>query len=244
MKDLEARLVVLGHEVEWPPEPDLRPAVRERIAAPRRRPLLRRRRALVVALAALAIAVGAAFAVPAARTAILDFFGVGGVRIERVPSQPSVRAGGDLGLGVRTTLDEARRRADYDVVLPAALPQPQDVYFSAALPGGQVGVVYVGTSAGRKRILFSEFRANGVDYIQKSAGPDVRIEPLTIDGGRGYWLSGQPHLLLYRAPDGSIREDTIRLAGNVLVWQRGNVTLRLEGVETKAEALRIARSVE
>jgi hypothetical protein len=243
VSDLEARLVALGQDVEWPPGPDLRPAVRDRIAAPPPRSLLHRRRALVAVLAALAVAIGVAFAVPGARTAILDFFGVGGVRIERVPSTPAVPGGGDLGLGTPMTLDEARRRAAYDVVLPSTLPEPQDVYFSAALPGGQVGVVYVGTGGGRGRILFTEFRANGVDYIQKSAGPDVRIEPVAIDGGRGYWLSGEPHLLLYRAPDGSVREDTIRLAGNVLVWQRGSLTLRLEGVETKAEAVRIARSV-
>jgi hypothetical protein len=189
------------------------------------------------------VAVGVAFAVPGARSAILDFFGVGGVRIERVPSTPSVRAGADLGLGARVALDEARRRADYEVVLPTELPTPQSVYFSAALPGGQVGVVYARPRAEGRRILFTEFRANGVDYIEKSAGPDVRIEPVTIDGARGYWLAGKPHLILYRAPDGSIREDTIRLAGNVLVWQRGSLALRLEGVETKAEALEIARSV-
>jgi hypothetical protein len=241
--ELERQLAALGPELEWPPPVDLRPAVREHLAEPPRRALLPRRRTLVAALAALAVAVGVAFAVPGARSAILDFFGVGGVRIERVPSTPSVRAGADLGLGAPVALDEARRRAGYEVVLPTELPAPQEVYFSAALPGGQIGVVYARPRAAGGRILLTEFRANGVDYIEKSAGPDVRIEPVTIDGGRGYWLAGQPHLILYRAPDGSIREETIRLAGNVLVWQRGSLTLRLEGVETKVEALEIARSV-
>jgi ABC-type transporter Mla MlaB component len=38
-------------------------------------------------------------------------------------------------------------------------------------------------------------------------------------------------------------EGTLRLARNTLIWQRGSVMLRLEGELTRAEALRIARSV-
>jgi hypothetical protein len=35
-----------------------------------------------------------------------------------------------------------------------------------------------------------------------------------------------------------------RLAGKTLLWQDGEVTLRLEGDLSKAEALRIARSAD
>jgi hypothetical protein len=36
----------------------------------------------------------------------------------------------------------------------------------------------------------------------------------------------------------------VRLVGDVLVWQRGNLTLRLEGASSKNAALAIAESME
>lgn len=49
-------------------------------------------------------------------------------------------------------------------------------------------------------------------------------------------------LLAFRDRDGQFRENTARLAGKTLLWQLGDVTLRLEGELSKEEALRIARS--
>jgi hypothetical protein len=44
-------------------------------------------------------------------------------------------------------------------------------------------------------------------------------------------------------PDGTIVPDTVRLAGNVLIWQRGSLTIRLESALPLRTALRIARTV-
>jgi hypothetical protein len=44
--------------------------------------------------------------------------------------------------------------------------------------------------------------------------------------------------------DGVFHDSRARLAANTLVWQDGDVTLRLEGDLTKEEALRIARSAD
>ena len=85
MTELERALVALGRELDLPPEPDLRSRVRERIE---RRP--RYRRALVPALALL-VALGIALAVPEARSAILRFFHIGAVTIERVETLPPGR---------------------------------------------------------------------------------------------------------------------------------------------------------
>jgi hypothetical protein len=41
--------------------------------------------------------------------------------------------------------------------------------------------------------------------------------------------------------DGAFHEGVGRLAANTLVWQLGDVTLRLEGGLSKENALRIAR---
>jgi hypothetical protein len=69
------------------------------------------------------------------------------------------------------------------------------------------------------------------------------LERLTFDGGPAFWITGQAHRVFYRDKQGTIREETIRLAGNVLLWQRGALTLRLEGALDREEALRIAASL-
>jgi hypothetical protein len=249
--ELELQLRALSGEIDFPPAPDLRARVRAGLGERRsRRPFLPRR-ALVIALAALAVAIGAAFAVPPARTAILEWLGLRGVEIRRVaepptvpttPTTPGAAVGADLGPGVHVTLAEAKRRASFRVVVPTldSLPAPE-VYFASSLPGGQVALVY---GPAGNRLLLTQFQATpGFPYIQKSVGPGTKVESVTVDGQLGFWLTGDPHELFYEDPTGVVRDETIRLAGNVLLWERGTVTLRLEGADTKAEALRIARSV-
>src|SRR5438034_3177921 len=85
MTELERALVALGRELDIPVEPDLRSHVRERIE---RRS--RHRRALILALA-LVVAFAIALAVPPARSAILRFFHIGAVTIERVDTLPAAR---------------------------------------------------------------------------------------------------------------------------------------------------------
>ena len=84
MTELELSLAALAPEVDWPATPTLAlPHVLPRRSRPRL--------VIAVALAALVVAVGAAFAVPSARSAILRFFGFGGVTIERVATLPSAQ---------------------------------------------------------------------------------------------------------------------------------------------------------
>lgn len=254
MTELELLLLELGRELDYPPTPQLGPRVRARLAERPARRWALTRRTLVVALAVLAVAIGAAFAVPPARTAILEWLGLRGVEIRRVEAPPKAPRGGDLkapiganlGLGRRVTLSEARQLAEYGVVVPTleGFNQPPEVYFTASLPGGQVAFVYYVKDPRSPTILLTQFRAEpGFEYIQKLSGPGTLIERVTINGQPGYWLEGEPHAFLFVDPDGKIREETLRLAGNTLLWQRGELTLRLEGARTKAEATRIARSV-
>ena len=51
------------------------------------------------------------------------------------------------------------------------------------------------------------------------------------------------HELFFMEPDGSFRTDRVRLVGNVLVWQQGPLTLRIEGTHTLSRALALARSL-
>jgi hypothetical protein len=134
MPELELALRRLGHDVDWPETPDLATTVRRRIeAGPERR---FRPQRLVLALAALAVVGGAVFAVPPARTAILDWLGFGGVEIRRVEELPKLRGGARLVLGERVSLEEARRRADHPVLVPAG-PTPDAVYVDASSPAAR-----------------------------------------------------------------------------------------------------------
>jgi hypothetical protein len=228
---VEDRLRAL--EVEWPETPDVAAGVRARLDA-----VPRRRRWPRVAIPLVVVALVAA--VPPARSTVLDWFGIGGETIERVPEQPSP-APTPLDLGERVPLPA-------DAVVPAALGEPDGVYRDAAdiltllyrprsgLPESE----HTGAGA-----LLSQFAGEVEEpLIRKLAGPDTTIERVTVDGEPGYWLAGAAHGLLYEDPSGDIREAPQRLAGPTLVWRRGDRTLRLEADVTKSRALEIARSVE
>jgi hypothetical protein len=241
--DLDRELRALGSELAVPPAPDLVPAVRARLAAaPARASLLRR--PLVVALAALAVAVAAAMAVPQARTAILEFLRIQGATVERVPEPPIVTRT-ELGLGEPISLAEARTQLEFDPLVPdfPGLGSADAVYVDQYAFGGQILFLY-GTEAA-PRLLVSEFRADlNPQLISKAAGPGTSIEPITVgEGLPGFWVAGEPHELIYRGPDGEIRPDRIRLAGNALVWERGRLTFRIEAAVTKQRALELAETL-
>src|SRR4051794_37351533 len=126
MPDLELALRQLGAELDWPPEP----ALAARVVAGVRVPRARRRlpRPLALALAVVVLAVAVALAVPPARSAILDFFGIGGVeirRVETVPRLPAERA----APGIRVPLAGARGAVDFGLT-------PPDRYSSGPPPRG------------------------------------------------------------------------------------------------------------
>jgi hypothetical protein len=246
MSELELALVDLGRQVDVPPTPDLAPRVRARLAeGPAKRSRVGRPRGLAIALAAaLVVAVGALLAVPGTRAAILELFHLRGVTIKRVDELPTVslqRGFNDLFLGEQVTLEEARRRADFDVVVPEALGDPDAIYFQDNPPGGMVSFVY-GTPE-EPRALFTEFPATVREVIFKKVAAGTDIAPVTVEGGQGFFLSGDPHEFGYFDRHGQFHEEIVRLAGNTLLWERGSLTLRLEAVINREEALEIARSV-
>jgi hypothetical protein len=243
MRDLELALAQIGRELDFPETPDLAPRVRQRLAAGSRprRSLLPARRGLVLVFATLAVAVAAVMAVPQSRAAVLEFFGLRGVEIQRVEKLPPVPRQTTLDLGAEVTLDEAVARAGFDVVIPEELGDPDHVYYQDFPVGGMVSFVYGDTQ--EPRALFTQFRATVEESIHKKVLEDTRIEALRIDGQPGFWLTGDPHLFYYVDAQGNFDDENVRLAGNVLLWERGRLTLRLEGELPRAEALEIARSV-
>ena len=225
MPDLERALRELAAATHYPPTPELSSQVVGAIA-PRRR----RRRLVVFAVAAIVVAFGVAFAVPPARSGILDWLGFGPIRVTRVATLPQVPTTTTPSLGRRSTLAEARRVAGFRVLTP---PGDPDAVF---VGDGEVTLVY-------GRLLLSELPGHGVFVAQKVVGPGTRVEEVRVTGEPGLWLAGVPHLFAYLDATGAFRTGRIRLAGNTLLWEHRTLVLRLEGAATKAAALRFAVSV-
>jgi hypothetical protein len=234
MSELERELRALAPALEWPPSPELGPRVHARLGERRRRPW----RILWIALAVVAIAVGAAFAVPRSRGALLRWLGLRGVRIEFVDRLPEAPVHAPLDLGPRVSLEDASRRAGFHVLTSPLLGSPDQVHFD----GHQVWLVYGDLE--RPRLLLSEFQGRAEEaFVKKIVTPRTRVDFVSVSGGPGFWISGAPHFL-YIAPSGEIRDERVRLARNTLVWQHLSLTLRLEGAFGEQKALAIARTLE
>jgi hypothetical protein len=219
MADLERDLRTLAAAVEWPATPQLGLRLEPRRA---------RLRLAWVAVAALVVALAVAFSVPAARSAILRIFHLGGVTVERVDTLPRARRQPlAAGLGRVVTERAAARALGTTARLPV-LARSAELH----LKDGVVSVVVPGP----KPLLLSELRSN-VFYLKKIAGAATGVRWVRVGRTEGIWIAGAPHVVL-RPPAPA------RLAGNVLVWQIGTITYRLEGRGlTLARALRLAGQI-
>jgi|SRR5438034_2221126 len=228
MTELERALFALGRELDIPPEPDLRSRVRERIE---RKP--RYRRVAVLALALL-VALGIALAVPPARSAILRFFHIGAVTIERVETLPAAREHSlAAGLGPALSLHDAEARSGVPLVL--AGPRPRRFY-------AQPGLIASLLQYRGKPVLLAELQGDQMGVSKKFVGPATRVEPAPI-GSFGLWLEGGKHVLTWAAASGGIRQVERRFAGNVLIWAEGNRTYRLEGGLNMGQMLELGRQI-
>ena|SRR5919204_4383861 len=230
MAELERDLREVGRLLAFPPEPDLVPAVRARLGEAPRPPFFGRRRVLVLALAALVVAIAAAFAVPPARTEILRFFHIGGETIERVPTLPNApRRSPIAGLAGPMSVEDATDRAGFNLILP---PKHGGMY-------AQDGIVatYI-----RPRVVLTEARGD-LGTTKKFVSPQTHLEPVRVNDHDGMWITGAPHVVMFFDSQGRGQAKDVRIAGNTLVWAYGSVTLRIEGPLTQAQALSLAASI-
>jgi len=238
---LERELTALASSVEWPDAPDVATAVAGRIAEPAPRPRMQPPR-LALALVVLLAALLAVLAVPPARTAILDWLGIGGARIVRVDELPAIEPSPGLEiLGDETSLEAARSRAGFRFADPPRdEPAPDEIRVA---PG--IRVSYVWREGERVRLLLTQFPGSVDDpaLLKKLVGSSTSVEELSVDGDRGIWLEGGPHVVYFVGPDGDVRDDQGWLAGNTLLVDRDGVTLRIEGGLDRDEAVELASAV-
>jgi hypothetical protein len=250
--ELERALQELGSHYPYPPTPNLAVAVRLRIvarpAAPvRRLSLWRDPRRLALAAAIVLVLAGAAAVInPTTRDAIAHFFHVRGVIVSRVSPLPSLSPVTPLSLGRRTTMADAQSAVSFSIAVPSSLGTPDAVYVDTEVPGGEVALAYAPrqgiplvkqTELG---VLVTEFRGDLVPgFLTKEAGPSTTLEETSVNGDPGWWVAGEPHLVITRISDTDYPV-TLRMAANTLIWEHGGVTYRIESSLSKADAFRIA----
>ena len=268
MAELERRLLALGRELDYPPEPDIAAAVHERLAteprgiggdspidsARRGQVATRResRRALrmiaIACLVLLALAATALAVSPAARDALRDLFDIGGVTIETTTAPAPEPARRSTDLRERTTLGAARARLGFRPLVPAALGHPDATFADPAVPA--LGLVYrpgprlPATTTTGVGLLVTELpgRIAG-EYLHKVAVQATTVERLRVGGRRAAWIAGAPHFFFFGRGD-SLSEQPLEVAQNVLLIDRGRLLVRLEGAVDRSEAVRLARSLE
>lgn len=254
--EIEQALERLASHVAFPPTPDFRATVRSAIeAAPRRRgslgSMLHARPLRAVAVLALSALLAVLAASPSVRASVVEWLdGIPGVELV-VGSDPPAAAGG-LRLGESTTLEDARAAVPFELLLPRdqGVGAPDEVYRREGAAGGQVSLLYrrrrgwpIAPETGVS-LLLTEFRGIvGEPALVKALGRGAHVERVEVNGAAGWWLAGAPHSVSFRDAAGRPARSRARLAANTLIWQRGELVLRLESALPKERAIQLARSV-
>ena len=221
MTELEQQLHTLAGDIDWPSTAP--PGLRLEPRAPRARSW----RPVWVALAVLALALLIALGVPSARSAILRVFHLGGATVERVDVLPPARERPlSAGLGPVAGTAEVRAALGAPMRLPKGAGSAQ-----VHLHDGVASVVL----ATPQPVLLSELA--GEFLLKKIAATTTDVVWLQVGRSPGLWISGARHVVVFPAAPP-------RLAGNVLVWETGGLTYRLEGRGlSRAAALRLAAQI-
>jgi len=262
--ELEAALRDVASRIAYPPERDLLPSVRAAIAEPAQpgfwAGLWSPRLAFVPALATVALLALATLAFQPAGARAAEVLGLRALTVffaqpTPAPSGSPVPTPSPTGRAIPLDavrvpdLARASREAGFPVLFPATLGTPDEIYVRPAPQGPQVFLVY----GPRSGIPASAYTGIGVLVIEARGGveqpligkfvpQDGRSGAQTVNGNFGVWIEGG-HDVFFRAPNGDIVVESLRLAGNVLAWEQDGLFLRIEAEVSREEALRIASSM-
>jgi hypothetical protein len=256
-RELERTLSDIGTRLDGPRR-DIWPAVRARIAERSAQPWWSRLsfdgRTLAPIGATLAVILVAVFVLtPAFVGAIEHLLNIPGVQIFRISTtptpMPTIAASTSFPGQRATSVAEASRLAGFQVREPTALGAADEIYVELAPV--RVTLVYRSrqglpiTALPGISALIVEFKGSlDAPILGKAIGPGTTLEAVPLSSGNAaYWLAGQPHQFFYRDAAGNIQPDTLRLAGNTLLWDANGITYRLEAQVSREEAVRIASTL-
>ncbi len=226
------RVQDIGRRLEYPPTPPLAGAVRQRLERnrPRLSPALIR--AGVVALIAVVLII---LAVPDWRAKAFDFLGIGAVQIVRDEPAP-VSTPLDTGFdpAYATTLDAVREEVGFTIPLPAYPPDLGSPDAAYLYPNGIVILVWADADGSQ----LSLHLIRSTEVVRKHYG-EQEIET-TVHGQRALWLI-VPHIFEVPRPGADPIERLVK--GNVLLWEMGGITYRIETMLPMDEAVKIAELI-
>lgn len=258
----------LATQIAWPTDdgtPDLATRVRVAVVArpkPARRPWWRPAgRGLAIALIALvafaAVAGAVALGLPGLRLILAEPsdappIATPGPTPGAAGSPAASRApGADLGLGVAMDLDAAEVAVGRPIQVPSdpSLGPPDAVYVDAA-KADAVALVWAprpglpATLDPDVGLILMSFDGTLEDeYYLKLIGAGTVVTTSTVDGDRGFWIAGDPHLFFFEGATGEFVHDERRWVGDALVWSDGTTTYRLETSLGRERAIEIAEGL-
>jgi hypothetical protein len=204
----------------------------------------RRHPRVLVAAVAVVVVLTAVLAITPTRHAVARWFGIGAVRITQTDSTlPTVSESTEPSISAPSTsfdLDTVARALPFRVRVPdpALAGAPIAATVDPAVPSGLIEIRY------DEFTLVELASQTGLPpVVEKLLGPGTTTETVTVEGRPGVWISGAPHQVASIDPNGNFTIDTVRRAGNVLLWEDDAVTYRIEGLPSLDAALAIAASL-
>jgi hypothetical protein len=139
----------------------------------------------------------------------------------------------------------------FPVAVPDLLGPPDKVFYDDRVQGGGLTLLYAPRAALPPTIdrevgaLITIFRGQlQPGLFAKVLASGASLREVTVPGsGAGYWITGTHGVYLYFGADNRVQQDSFRLAGNALLFQRGDLTYRFESAVSLGDALSDAGSL-
>lgn len=185
---------------------------------------------------------------PPARRAVADLLGIGAVDISAEPFEPGTLDGSWASGLQPATPAQAAAHAGVEVgrLDPERFGEPAAVLITEPGLGRAAVLVYAAGDA------LPEAAAPGVGALLTTTRGELVLgkllgsagyEQVAVGGSTGVWISGPAHEVFWFDDEGQFQRDTARLAGNTLVWQKGDVTYRLESALDRDAAIAAAEQL-
>jgi hypothetical protein len=240
------RIARLARGLPYPATPDLAGQVSARLVngGSRFRPL-----SVPLWLAAtIVLFVGGMLAVPPVRAFVFELIGIGAVRFEtgEAGASPERQPVATVGLAAlpsdRISLSEARELTGQPLALPTwpdGIGDPDAVLHLNLVDGWVAFMLWTAPEA-RDRARFSLAAIRTSAAVGKS-NPDAIVQT-TVHGQPALWTRGAHTLMLPLAVDDWVPA-SILVDANVLIWESGDITWRLESGLGLEDMRRIAESI-